>query len=379
MKALIADDDVTTRHLLRATLAQWGYEVVEATNGEEAWAHFTGPAPASLAIVDWMMPELSGPELCHRLQKNPLKPAPYIILLTSKTEWQDLVRGLGAGADDYITKPYNLAELRARLDVGRRLVGLQQEMLEVNHRLEHRVQERTEEIQQLLRLNQELIVQLGHDLRTSLTPLVALLPLLAADELDEERRESIRLCLEPVQHLRRLADRVFEFGRIDAGPPPLTLRAIALHTLARAALDELEAHDHRDVSPVALDVPPDLLVHGESARLQGVFKELLENALRFSPAGSPIRVTAERAGDHVVVSVTDQGRGLAPDQLERVFAPFYTGDAARHDRRANGLGLTLCRRVIERHGGRIWAEIGPDGRGARLRFRLPLVRPAADA
>lgn len=88
--------------MLRATLTKWGYDVVEATNGEEAWAHFTGPDPAPLAIVDWMMPGLSGPDLCSLLKGCKQKRTPVqFILLTSRSDWQDVVSGLEAGADGF--------------------------------------------------------------------------------------------------------------------------------------------------------------------------------------------------------------------------------------------------------------------------------------
>lgn len=104
--------------------------------------------------------------------------------------------------------------MRARLAVGRRIVSLREQLLELNEHLEQRVQQRTDQIQQLLQEKQEIIVRLGHDLRTPLTPLVALLPSLAADEPDTERRDSLQVCLSQVQYLRRLAERIFDLGQL---------------------------------------------------------------------------------------------------------------------------------------------------------------------
>ena len=124
MRILIADDDRTSTMLLSRTLEQWGFEVVLAHDGTTAWGHITGVAPPALAIVDWMMPGVDGIELCRRIRATPLRSPVYVILLTARTSRQDLVEGLDAGADDYLTKPFHPDELRARIRVGQRTLGL---------------------------------------------------------------------------------------------------------------------------------------------------------------------------------------------------------------------------------------------------------------
>ena len=126
MRILIADDDVVLRHALRVHLERWGYQVVESPDGASAWdAMREAPAPP-LAIVDWNMPGVDGPTLCQELRQTPSLSGMYVILLTSNTSKQDLITGLESGADDYITKPFDWDELRARIRIGSRIVGLQQ-------------------------------------------------------------------------------------------------------------------------------------------------------------------------------------------------------------------------------------------------------------
>gem|GEM_PF-3216101 len=117
---LIADDDPTTRMLLRATVSQWDFSVQEACDGEAAWRILKEPDAPQLVTVDWMMPKIDGPELC-RLAKS-LPTPPYMILLTSLTGSANIVNALDAGADDFLTKPFNYAELRSRIFVGQRVV-----------------------------------------------------------------------------------------------------------------------------------------------------------------------------------------------------------------------------------------------------------------
>ena len=129
-RILIAEDDLTTRTLLEQLLCKWGYEVIVSSDGEEAYGLLQQSDAPRLAILDWMMPSLDGPELCRRLRaQDPLKPV-YIILLTCRGEQKDIVDGLEAGADDYISKPYLPEELQARVNVGRRMLDLQLKLRE---------------------------------------------------------------------------------------------------------------------------------------------------------------------------------------------------------------------------------------------------------
>lgn len=129
MKVLVADDDPVLRLSISSLLLRLGYEVVSARDGLEAWNVLQQDDPPRLAIVDWMMPKLDGLELCSRLRAATDRRYTYVLLLTSKNERQDVITGLDSGADDYLTKPAEMGELDARLRVGKRIVGLQDELL----------------------------------------------------------------------------------------------------------------------------------------------------------------------------------------------------------------------------------------------------------
>lgn len=132
MRVLMAEDDISSREVLQLNLEAWGYEPVVCKNGAEAWEAFQRPDAPQLAVLDWMMPEMSGVEVCTRvrgLSKGQGRFA-YIILLTAKSQREDLLKGLESGADDYVTKPFDRQELRARIRVGARVVGLQNQLRE---------------------------------------------------------------------------------------------------------------------------------------------------------------------------------------------------------------------------------------------------------
>ncbi len=128
MRVLVADDDRTATTILARTLAGWSLEVIVVDDGEKAWEAINKDGPPSLAILDWMMPTLDGPELCRRIRANPATAPIYVMLLTSRSAHSDLVAGLEAGADDYLVKPFDLSELRARVQVGMRVATLQERL-----------------------------------------------------------------------------------------------------------------------------------------------------------------------------------------------------------------------------------------------------------
>ncbi len=136
MKVLIAEDDTSSRLLLQKVLERWGYQVVAVTDGDQAWQVLTQDQAPALAILDWMMPGLDGVEVCRRLRALGLDDPPYLILLTSRADKHDVATALEAGADDYVLKPFDRDELRARLLVGKRFVELNRKLLEAKAALE---------------------------------------------------------------------------------------------------------------------------------------------------------------------------------------------------------------------------------------------------
>ena len=135
MKILIADDSIVSRHLLEATLRKWGYQVLVACDGPEALRILEQENAPSLIILDWMMPGMTGLEVCQKIRERGSEPYTYILLLTSKSQKEDLIEGMDAGADDYITKPFDQNELHVRLRAGTRLVDLQAQLLSAREAL----------------------------------------------------------------------------------------------------------------------------------------------------------------------------------------------------------------------------------------------------
>jgi len=130
MKILIADDEPVSRRVLQSLLGKWGYEVVAVEDGNAAWEHLKAPDAPRMALLDWMMPGLNGVDVCREMRRHRPEPYTYILLLTAKDAKENIVEGLESGADDYLTKPFNPQELKARIRVGVRLLELEDNLVE---------------------------------------------------------------------------------------------------------------------------------------------------------------------------------------------------------------------------------------------------------
>lgn len=234
-------------------------------------------------------------------------------------------------------------------------------------------------LKELDRLKDDFINTVSHELRTPTTTIRggALTLLRRGDRLDDEtRRQLLEDIAEESERLQRLVEDLLSLSRSQAGmrmaPEP-----VRLHRLVNKVILDLGARGGSRA--LTVDVPPGLpVVDADAIAIEQVLRNLLENAMIYSPRGGRVEVTAEVCGDQVVVSVLDHGPGLTEADLHRVFEPFYRTEATvRSGAGGAGLGLAVCRRLVELHGGRIWAEHRPGG-GAAFRFTLPVVADTED-
>jgi PAS domain S-box-containing protein len=239
------------------------------------------------------------------------------------------------------------------------------------------------ERRRLERMKDEFISTVSHELRTPLTSLRASLGLISSGSLDkrpEKQRQMVEMAIGNCDRLVRLVNDILDFDSVEKGKLPLHRRQVEAVDLLRRAADV--AHTAASQMHIAflIDAPPAPVLADEDRILQ-VLNELVTNAIKFSLPDTQIRLTAKPACESpsaangpsaaVCFSVEDQGRGIAPEKLERIFERFQQGDAS--DSRAlggTGLGLALCRSIVEQHGGRIWAE-STLGQGSRFLFTLP--------
>jgi len=222
-----------------------------------------------------------------------------------------------------------------------------------------------------------LIAAVSHDLRTPITSLRLIAEAVEDDIVDAPvRGEYLRELRAHVDALSALIDDLFEFSRLEAGDIAWSMERVRLDRVVAEAVDAMRIQAAAKQVGVHARVQPGLgaaAAHPE--QLQRVLLNLIQNAIRHTPADGSVTVSAEEAGDRLEVEVADTGDGIAGPERDRVFEPFFRGgtEAAR-TRSGAGLGLAIARAIVEAHGGRIWLE--DSARGTRVRFSL---RPAADA
>ena len=213
MRILIAEDDPISRRVLQATLDKWGYEVVVTCDGLEAWETYQSEDPPRLAILDWMMPEMDGLEVCQKIRALRGQDYTYIILLTAKGRREDVIEGLEVGADDYIVKPFDAGELKVRLRAATRILNLQEDLLSA---------------QEALRL------QATHDSLTGLKNRHAILSVMT-EEIERSKRETkpAGVILADIDHFKRIND---TYGH-RAGDA-------VLHSVASRMASAIRPYDH---------------------------------------------------------------------------------------------------------------------------------------
>ncbi|HEY3342367.1 MAG TPA: ATP-binding protein [Anaerolineae bacterium] len=232
------------------------------------------------------------------------------------------------------------------------------------------------------RLRNALLSSVSHDLRTPLTAISgAASTLLESESLDvATRHELVQSIYDEADRLNRLVRNLLDMTRLEAGTVQVHKEWQLIEEVIGVALSRLEKQ--LADRPVRTDLPPDLPpAPFDAALIEQVLINLLENALKYTPPGSPIDITAHVGGRDLIVAVGDHGPGLVKGDQERIFEKFYRAKRYRAeasgDERGTGLGLTICRGIIQAHGGRIWAENQPEG-GAIFRFSLPLGEPLPD-
>lgn len=215
MNVLVADDDGVIRLLLTSALTKHGHDVHEATNGREAWDAWRG-GQFPFVISDWIMPDLDGLEFCRRIRAEPRVDYTYIVLLTSRSGKTNYLDAMDAGADDFITKPFEKDAFAARVRVAERILGLHASLRAANTDLERRVCERTAELETALHAKDEFLSRASHELRTPMSHVLGFAQLLEMDKLTREQEESVQQILTSGRHLLTLIDRILEASKSDS-------------------------------------------------------------------------------------------------------------------------------------------------------------------
>ena len=315
-------------------------------------------------------------------------PSKYEIEILSK-DGRKIPLEISASLVEYKGRPADMAMLRDITERKRRSDELNRfygEVKSFNVQLEGKVKERTEQLKEAVRAAEianhtksEFLANMSHELRTPLNSVIGFSQVLQEQyfgKLNKKQAEYVGDILESGSHLLSLINDILDLAKVEAGKMELELSEVPIEELLKSSLVMVKekALSHR----ISLDIhttgdPEGLKIMADERRLKQVMFNLLSNAAKFTPDGGTITVEDRKKGKELIISVSDTGIGIAPDEQEKIFTEFYQSSGGIKDKTpGTGLGLPLTRRLVEKHGGRIWVESEGLGKGSRFSFTLPV-------
>jgi len=406
---LIVDDDSKNLVAIESVLDGVHFKLVKAQTGSEALLELI-KGDFAVIVLDIQMPDMSGIELARMIkQRKRTQHIPVIFLTAHYREDEHAVLGYDAGAVDYLVKPINPNVLRSKVnvfvDLFKKTRALEkmnlmaeaaenalrvanEELATRNEALEREAEERERRIQaefaqaeaeEANAAKDRFLAMLSHELRTPLSPIIHAVTLLEQCDCPPDMRESIATIRRNVRLEARLIDDLLDLARIRNGKLLLEFQPVSLLEILTHALDicrpDLAArgiHIQQNIST------PEVYVQADTTRLQQVFWNLIVNAMKFSPPGGEINLrTFAHGTDRVAIEIEDYGVGIAPEKLDRIFNAFDQG--ARHTQTGLGLGLAICKALVEMHHGEITAYSRGINCGAKFTVTLPCVSAAENA
>ncbi len=241
----------------------------------------------------------------------------------------------------------------------------------LNKDLEEKVKERTTEVEKLLLQKDEFIGQLGHDLKNPLNPLVNLLRVLEEREHDSETKKIFEVVNRNVEYMRNLVVKTIELARLNSPNTELTINETNLLDEVNNVVEKNKLALEGNNMKINNNIDGNIIVKADKLRIEELFDNLIINAIKYSKDMGTITIDAKEDKDFVTVSIKDTGIGITEEQLSHIFDEFYKADEARHDFDSSGLGLPICKRIVEKHGGKIWVESPGEGGGTTFYFTIP--------
>jgi signal transduction histidine kinase len=381
-KVLIVDDSSETLQILMDILKR-DYAVIVATNGKKALQLATKVPIPDLILLDVVMPEMDGYEVCRQLKANPNTDMIPVIFLTALEDGGDETRGFELGAIDYITKPVSHSVIKARLKSHLALIQLNEQLQQTNQALV-----------EANRVKAQFLANISHELRTPLNAILGLSQSLQQEilgALTQRQRQLIQTIENSGQHLLELINDILEVSKISSGQVELNLNPTSISDLCQDSLSFVHELSRQKNIQLTSEIPPDLKeITVDQRRIRQALINLLSNAVKFTPeAGSVCLKAAVGQGKNwrgqatvseslqsqniplVVFQVSDTGIGIAADKIPQLVEPFIQVDnSLTREYTGTGLGLTLVKQITQLHGG--WLEVDSEpGVGSSFTIALP--------
>ena len=358
---LIVDDEEDNRHLLRNLLEAQGHRVSEAIDGKDALEKVAENDP-DVVVLDVMMPQMDGFEVCRRL-KSEKKTAPIpVLLVTGLRDRTDRLKGMEAGANDFLSKPIDTRDMVLRV---RNAIYAK--------RLFDQLEDSYNRLRKLEALRRNLTDMIVHDLQSPLGGMKMSLQLLQMKidgKLAEDEAYNLEWAVNLIDYLTTIIHSLLDISRLNAGEMPLKLGRNDLRKIAQEAIETLAFSGERErvvfsepAAPVWTSVDPEVICR--------VIINLVENALKFSPKDRKVKVKVEKGEKQARVAVVDEGPGISAEYQGGNFENLSQGETDLGAQKySTGLGLTFCKLAVEAHGGKIIIN-SEMGQGSTVQFWLP--------
>lgn len=361
---LLVDDEPANNDLLADLLEACGHHVTVATSGGDALQK-AAAEPPDVVLLDVMMAGMDGFEVCRRLKRDARTAPIPVLMVTALHERKERLRGIEAGANDYLTKPIDKEDVLLRV----------RNAIQVK-RLHDRVQEELAHVKELEKLRDNLTHMIVHDMRSPLTVVSGSLELLHP-ELVEKAPSAAGLCqasMGAARELIAMCNGLLDISRLEAGQMPINPEPCDLRSIAPEAATSTKAQADSQGVTIHVEGPP-LPVTADKRIFHRVLVNLLTNAIKHTPRGGRITIRTSLSVTGARIEVQDTGRGIPREYHEKIFEKFGQVQAwQKAQKHSSGLGLTFCKLAVQAHGGMIGVD-SEEGKGSTFWFTMPLVQP----
>jgi len=242
---------------------------------------------------------------------------------------------------------------------------------EFNKELEQRVRDRTIAVEKLLKQKDYFINQLSHDLKNPLNPLINLVPILEKDEKDPQRKEMYDVINRNLEYMKNLVFKTIKLAKLNSPNTKFYMETLNFSDLIDDIIKQNKYIFEEKNITLKKSVSSDLIINVDKLHFNELLNNLLNNAVKYSKGPGVIEINCFTDKKNATFSIKDNGIGMTEDQIDQIFDEFYKADISRHDINSSGLGLTICKRIVEKHGGTIWAESEGLGKGCTFNFTIP--------
>ncbi len=361
-RILIVDDVSQNIQIVANILKAEGYQMTYAQSGKaalaKAWSH-----NFDLILLDIMMPEMNGFEVCIKLKQYPETKDIPVIFLTAKSDTESIVKGFKVGATDYVTKPFNRMELVARV---RTHLALRESQKALQTSEEH--------LREAVAAKDKFFSIIAHDLRSPFHNLFHLHEFLE-DDIDTFDREQLveffkSLC-ENATRTFNLLENLLSWAKTQTGSVKFAPVSFSVSGLAKNIAKLLKSSADEKNITLTSGIDEDITAYGDTDMISMILRNLVTNAIKFTPKHGKITIDGEKKDNHVEITVADTGMGISEENIRKLFRiDIQFSSFGTQEERGSGLGLILCKEFAEKNSGKIWVE-SEVSKGSRFKFTLP--------